>query len=141
MLVHQTQSSEGVGTAGVNASNHLVSNGRISGTCHSGIRLGSDGILYLIQANGGFSAFSGEWLITGTASDFYVQHTIISGTLEVDPPVATWNQLNTNRDYDNQKSSAGIKITEVFFEFSSDMSGSPIVETATMVFESEQGDL
>jgi len=139
MLVHQTQTSEGVASDTVNITDRQVSNVRESGTCHSGVKFGSDGILSKLQANGGFTAISGQWLVSGTASGFFLQHTIISGTLEVDPPVATFNQLNTDRTYDNQKSSSGTKTTVVFFELSSDVSGSPIVDTATMTFISEQG--
>ncbi len=138
MLVHQTQTSEGSVSGAVKVTNRTIDNESIIGTCHSGIRLASSGVLFDIQANGGFSSVSGEWLVTGTASDFYVQHTIISGTLE-DEPGAGFIQLNANRDYDNQKSSEGTKTTEVFFEFSSDVSGVPIVDTATLTFISRQG--
>lgn len=139
MLLHQIQDSEGTVSDTVKITDRTVSNARDSGTCHSGVRFGSSGVLSKIQPNGGFSAVSGEWLVSGTASGFFVQHTILSGTLEVDPAVATWNQLNVNRDYDNQRSSAGTKITVVFFELSSDVSGVPLLDTATMTFESEQG--
>ncbi len=140
MLVHQTQESEGSVAAFVNVTDRSINSARASGTCHSGIRVGSDGILYKIQANGGFSAISGEWLPVGIPANFYVQKTILSGTLEVDPG-AGFLQCNTNRDYDNQKSSAGTKVTEIFLEFSSDVSGVPIVDTATYTFTSEQGVL
>ena len=124
----------------VNITDRFVSGILTSGTCHSGIRFSSDGVLLTIQNNGGFSSVSGEWLVTGTASGFYVQRTIISGTLEVDAGTG-WLQLNANRTYDNQKSSAGLKTTVVFFEVSSDMSGVPVVDTATMTFASLQGEL
>lgn len=140
MLVHQTQISEGTVADSVKVTDRNVVGVREFGTCHSGIRLGSDGVLSTIQANGGFSAISGEWLISGAASGFFVQRTILSGTLESDAGTG-FLQLNANRDYDNQKSSAGTKITEVFFEFSSDASGTPIVDTATMTFTSIQGGL
>ena len=140
MLVHQTQTSEGTVPDSVNITDRTVLGIRESGTCHSGIRLGLNGVLSIIQGNGGFSAVSGEWLISGTASGFFVQHTIISGTLE-DEPAGGFLQLNANRDYDNQKSSAGIKTTVVFFEISSDVSGVPVVDTATMTFISEQGTM
>jgi hypothetical protein len=140
VLAHMTQASEGAGVAGVNITNRTVSNVRASGTCHSGIVLGLNGILSTIQGNGGSSAISGQWLNTGTASGFYVQHTIISGTLDSSSPTeSVWNQLNANRIYDNEKASAGLKTTVVFFEISSDVSGSPVVDTATMTFVSEQG--
>lgn len=138
MLVHQHHVSEGSVSASVNLENRTVLGDGASGTIHSGIRTGSAGVLFRIQPNGGFSAISGEWLLSGGPAGFYIQRTIISGTLEVDAG-AGWLQMNTNRDYDNQKSSAGIKTTEVFFEISSDVSGVPVVDTATMTFISEQG--
>lgn len=138
MLVHQTHTSEGVVSSFVNITDRSISNVRITGTCHSGVRVGSGGVLFKIQANGGFSSISGEWLPVGTPAGFFVQRTILSGTLEVDAG-AGFLQCNANRDYDNQKSSAGIKITSIFLEFSSDVSGVPIVGTATLTFTSDQG--
>ena len=138
MLTHQRQQSEGAGIAGVNINDGTIANIRILGTCHSGIRVGSDGVLYKVQENGGFSSISGEWLITGTASDFYVQRTIISGTLEDDPGTG-FLQCNANRDYVSELDSQGVKLTEIFIEFSSDVSGVPIVATATYNFQCTQG--
>ncbi len=135
MLVHQHQTSEGSVAASVNLEDRTVNSFGLSGTVHSGIRTGSDGVLSTIQPNGGFSAVSGEWLLSGAASGFYIQRTIISGTLEVDEG-AGWLQMNSNRTYDNQKSSVGIKTTVVFFEISSDVSGVPVVDDATMTFVS-----
>lgn len=138
MLLRRIHDTDGAVADFVNITDRTISNARDSGTCHSGVRFGASGVLSKIQPNGGFSAISGEWLGSGTASGFYLQRTLISGTLEVDAGTG-FLQLNTNRDYDNQKSSAGTKITEVFFEISSDVSGVPVVDTATMIFESEQG--
>ncbi len=135
MLVHQIQTSEGSVSASVNLEDRTITGFGESGTIHSGIETGSDGVLSKIQANGGLSAISGEWLLSGAASGFYIQRTILSGTLEVDAG-AGWLQMNTNRTYDNQKASVGNKTTEVFFEISSDVSGVPVVDTATMTFNS-----
>lgn len=139
MITHQHHTSEGTVADFVNITDRTINNFRLSGTCHSGVRFGSSGVLSKRQANDGLSAISGQWLGQGTASGFFVQHTIISGTLEVDPAVATFNQLNVNREYDNQKSSEGEKTTVVFFELSSDVSGVPLLDTATMTFISRQG--
>lgn len=140
MLVHQIQDSEGTVLQGVKLKDRTILGFRISGTCHAGIRLGSDGVLSKIQSDGGFSAISGEWLLSGSAATFFVKRTTISGTLEVDPGDG-FLQLNSDRTYDNQKSTAGVKTTVVFFEISSDVSGVPIVDTATMTFICEQGGL
>lgn len=140
MLIHQIQSSGGTVSEGVNINDRTIGGERLSGTCHSGIKLGSDGVLSTIQADGGFSQVTGEWMLAGTPSDFYVQHTIIVGTLEVEPGPG-FNQLNTDRIYDNQRATAGVKLTTVFFEIADDAVGTNILDTATMNFASEQGTL
>ena len=138
MLIHQIMSTEGApATSNVKLSSRTVSRFRVDLNCHSGIRTGGTGILFLIQATGGFSSVSGEWLINGSAADFFIKRTIISGSLEVDPGPG-FLQMNTTRTYDNLKSSVGVKTTEVFFEISSDVSGVPIVDNATMTFISER---
>jgi len=114
MLVHQSWTTEAVASDTVNITDRTVSNVRIGGTCHSGIKLALTGLLSTINATGGFSGISGEWLVSGTASTFFVQRTLISGTLEADPGTG-FLQLNADRIYDNQKASAGQKTTEVFF--------------------------
>ncbi len=140
MLSHQNWDSEQnvVGDL-ARINNRTVSNVVSGGTCHSGIQLDNDGILYLVQGNGGLSAVVGEWKINGASASFFVQRTIISGTLQVDPG-AGFLVLSTDRLYDNQKSSVGIKTTEVFFEIADDAGGTNIIDTATMIFVSEQSD-
>lgn len=140
MITHQNHTSEGTVAAFVNITDRSVSGFRESGTCHSGIRVGLGGVLFKIQPNGGFSAISGEWLPVGTPANFFVASTIISGTLEVDAG-STFVVCSTNRDYDNQKTSSGTKISSVLLTFSDDVSGVPIVATATFTFTSEQGTL
>lgn len=137
MILRQIHGTDGDAVAAVNVTDRTVFRFRIGDTCHSGIRFASDGVAFLIQANGGFSSIINEWLISGSAAGFWVQRTIISGTLEVDPGTG-FLQLNATRTYDNQKVSIGPKTTSLFFEFSSDVSGSPIVATATMTFTSER---
>ncbi len=140
MLVHQSHTSEGSVSAFVNITDRNISNERDSGTCHSGVRVGSGGVLFGIQADGGFSSISGEWLPVGTPANFFVASTVLSGSLEVDAG-STFVQCNSNRDYDNQNSSAGLKVTQIKLTFSTDVSGVPIVGTATYIFSSSQGTL
>lgn len=136
-LLSESDASSGVGVAGVNIKNRQVSNLQEFIPCHSGVKLGLDGVLSTINSFGGFNSISGEWLITGSAAGFWVQRTIISGTLEVDPG-GGFLQLNADRIYDNIKASQGIKDTLIFLEISSDSSGTPIVGTATFQLTSEQ---
>ena len=141
MLAHTNWGSEqnqAPPSSSVNISNRTVNNVIEIGTCHSGVKFGGDGILSVINANGGFSAIIGQWRVVGATSGFFLQRTIISGTLQVDAGTG-FNVMSTDRIFDNQKSSAGIKTTVVFFEISDDISGVPVIDTATMTFESEQG--
>lgn len=140
MLVHQNQTSEGTVSQGILITDREINNSRLSGTCHAGIKLGLDGVLSLIQADGGFSQITGEWLLAGTPADFYVQRTIISGTLQLDPG-AGWLQLNVDRIYDKQLAFAGMLTAVVFFEIADDAGGTNIIDTATMTFVVEQGNL
>lgn len=128
--------TSGPAAAFVNITDRTISNAAVPSPVHSGVRVGSGGELFAIQANGGFSEISGEWLPVGTPGDFFVASTIISGTLEVDAG-STFVVCSTNRDYDNQKTSQGLKITNILLTFSSDVSGVPVVGTATLIFESE----
>jgi len=137
MLSHQNwQSEQNILGNIANITNRTVSNIRFGATCHSGIKLDNDGILYTIQPNGGFSAIIGEWNINGPVGNFFAQRTILNGgSLEVDPGTG-FLQLNADRIYDNQKSSIGLKRTTVFFEISDDAGGTNIIATATMTFDS-----
>lgn len=135
MLVHQNQESEGTVSDTVTLTDRTVENTSDEAPVSSGIQLNSSGVLFTYQPNGGLSQITGEWLVSGSASGFFVQRTITVGTLETDPG-AGFLQLNTTRDYVNLKSTNGSKTTTVFFEISSDVSGVPIVATATMTFKS-----
>lgn len=136
MLVHMNQDSEGLGNDAVKLASVNLTRISVNGPSFSGIQMGSSGVLSYRQVNGGLSSVSGQWLVFGDPTAFYIQRTIISGTLETDPG-AGFLQLNTSRSYTNKKSTIGVKVTEVFFEISSDASGVPIVETASMTFTSE----
>ena len=137
MLVHMNQESEGTSIDAVNLTSRLIDNSRILGTCHSGISLGSNGVLSIFQPNGGLSQVTGEWLLVGNAADFFVKATIVSGTLLVDPSDFGFQQLSTTRSYDNVSSALRVlKSTRVFFQIASDVDGDTIVDQATMTFNS-----
>ena len=136
-LISETQASSGAGVAGVNILNREISNIQEFIPCPSGIKIGADGVLSVINAFGGFSAISGEWLITGASAGFWVRRSFINGTLQVDPG-AGFLQLNVDRIYDNIKFSQGVKDTSLFLEFSDNSSGTPVINAATFQFTSEQ---
>lgn len=142
MLVHQIQASSATSGSPASGSNSIKLSDRdvfrlgIFGTVHSGIQLNTSGVLNLVQLNGGFSAITGEWLVVGSSSTFYVQRTIISGTLETDPG-SGFLQLSSSRLYINENASIGSKVTVVFFELADSAAGTNILASATMTFTSE----
>ena len=141
MLVHQHQDSEGTVGTTVNITDRTVSNSRpFDSPCHSGISLGTNGVLSTFQADGGLSVVQGEWLVSGNPTTLFAQRTLISGDLQVDPGTG-FLQLNVSRNYDNQRVTEGVKTTVVFFEIADDALGTTIFDTATMTFISEQGTI
>ena len=136
MLAYQIHGSAGSVNPNVKLLGRtLNSAGLFTNAVYSGLKFGADGVLSKVQWNDGLSAISGQWLISGAASGFWIQRTVISGTLEVDPGNG-FLIMNISRNYKNIKSSVGTKTTEVFFEISSDASGVPLVATATFTFVS-----
>lgn len=135
MLAHQHQESDGSPNDNVKLTDRTVSRVNPSDPCHSGIQANSSGVLNEVQNNGGLSAVIGEWLVKGSPSGFYIQRTIVSGTLETDPG-AGFLQMNTSRLYENILTIGDRKITVVFFEISSDVGGVPVIATATHTYES-----
>ncbi|MGY8962553.1 MAG: hypothetical protein ACKVKT_03245 [Rhodospirillales bacterium] len=131
--------SDGVGTATVKITSRTVSNTTFDQTCHSGVRFASDGVLFLIQSNGGFSSVSGEWLLVGSAASFYLKRTITSGDLQTDTNGdALWHIMNATKTFEITQAVPDLeKSSTVFFEISSDASGSPVIATATMTFTAE----
>ena len=140
MLTHMIRETEGAASPTVKLTDRTVFNSRPSGICYAGIKVDADGVLYQQQANGGWSAIGSQWLVSGTAASFYVSRTIISGTLTTDAGAGTL-QLNTDRIYDIQQASAGLKSASILMDISSDVSGSPIVASATFSLRAEQGSL
>jgi len=136
MLQHIHHDTEGQAGDVVTLTSRVIPRIRINQPCSSGIQFGADGILYLIQNNGGTSAVIGEWLANGVASDFYVSRTIDSGTLVVDAGAGPL-QLNANRGYQILRSTIGIDEATITCTLSNDISGLPILATATYDFKAE----
>lgn len=74
---------------------NVASQGETS-TVYSGVRFGADGNIYKLQSSGGYSVV-GQWLLNGTASDYYVARTVVTGSLVSDSGNDV--QLNTDRTY------------------------------------------
>jgi len=118
---------------------HNFDNTGSTGTIYSGLRIDADGGLYARQEQGGWSRF-GTWLLGGTNSTFYVSRTIVTGSLDTDAGAGPL-QLNTDRDYDVQRSIDGEDNCTVSFEISDDVSGSPVVASASYSFSAIRGFL
>ncbi len=136
MLQHIHSESEGTVGNVVTITSRTISRFRLDETCYSGIMFGGDGILYAIQNNTGTSAIIGEWLVNGTPGDFYVSRTIISDTLDTDAGAGPL-QLNAGRLYRINRSMIGVKTTVITCDISDDVSGSPILDSATFTFVAE----
>lgn len=120
----------------VTMTSRSISTFRVGEVCYSGVQFGSNGTLYAIQNNSGTSAIIGQWLVNGTASDFYVSMTINSGTLDTNAGAGPL-QLNANRLYRINQSMIGVKTTTITCTISDDASGSPILSAATFTFIAE----
>lgn len=134
MLVHQIQDSEGAVAEAVNLSTRMIINEVTSAECHAGIVLAGDGVAFTKNPNNSDSQITGEWLITGSAASFYVQRTIITGSLDTDPG-SGFLQLNSTRTYAILQSGLGRQAAQIFLEISDDASGIPVVESATITME------
>ena len=139
-IVHALRESDGPAVDAVKLTDRDIIGENEFGSAKSGVRFGADGILYRFNGITGVSAIVGEWLVAGTspASSYYVKRTILSGTLETDAG-ENWLQMNADRDFVNIRSNTGTESASVFYEISSDMSGTPVVTTATHNYTSIQG--
>ena len=130
---------DGTATAAIVLPSNVFFTSTSTGTCYSGLKIGSDGNLYERQAVGGWSRF-GTWLFIGTAANYYVQRTVNSGSLTTDAggPVGSGLQLNADRIYDVQTSYSD-KTTTVKFEIATESAGTTIVATRSYTFFAQSG--
>lgn len=84
-----------------------------TGTVYSGVKFDNDGNIYERQAGGGWSSI-GAWLLSGTASDFYIKRTIDTGSLTTDGGAGPLI-LSTDRIYDLQRTTDGEDASRVTF--------------------------
>ena len=98
---------------------------------YSGLKVDADGGLYEKTPGGGWSRYA-TWLLAGTNTTYYVSRTVAEGSLSVDAGAGPL-QCNADREY-YISSDGPLKITSVVFELSNDVSGAPIVATASYIF-------
>jgi hypothetical protein len=115
------------GDKAVKLTGATIENTRQSGTCHAGVRLGSDGKVYYQTANGGYSSFIAppdEWLRRG--ADYEFRATLNSGgPLDVGN-TGTWENDTADRSYSVQQVGGGSKTANVTIEITDDSAASPI---------------
>lgn len=132
-MQHQIHSSEGDPGDTVVLTDLTIINLTVGGTCSAGIKVDADRTLYRQQANGGWSAISGEWLMRGVSSDFYVSMSVDSGSLTLDAGAGPL-QLNTDRIYNLDQVGIGSSTVTITLSISDDVSGSPVVASAQFTF-------
>ena len=114
----------------------------INADCTAGVSFNSNGTEYA-YSNGGVAtgASLGSWLDGGANSDFYIQCTVISGTLTTGTE-DTWQIMSTTRGWtvkettDGQFETATIKI-----EIATDALGADIVATGQYVLKAARYDI
>lgn len=85
-------------SARVKLTDQVISNTRPDPlTCNANYRLNLSGAAERSNAAGTYSTISGEWLLTGSASDYDCRFTPTSGTLTSGP--TGWNNLATSREF------------------------------------------
>jgi hypothetical protein len=132
--IHHIKTSQGSAGDTVSLSGHFVENNRPNGLCFAGVKFGSDGILYLTNEDGSYAAYVGEWLVNGTAADFYLSRTVDSGTLNNDDD--TIQQMNADLEYYITKTGSGFNTATVTFSIydngsETTQNGFPIIATMT----------
>ena len=78
-----------------------VQGGTSNPTMYSGIKIDADGGVYERQIGGGWSRVF-TWLLSGTNSAYYVNRTVVSGSLTTDAGSGSALTLDSDRIYDIQ---------------------------------------
>jgi hypothetical protein len=100
MLSHFIQSTWGAGGDTIQipvADPAFANEGDVAGApIYSGVLFGSDGMVYRYTTYGAMQSI-GSWLLSGTASDFYVSGTVTAGGLTSNAGIS--QVLSSNRAY------------------------------------------
>ncbi len=121
----------------VKLDNFIVSNYGHNAPIYAGIKFDNDGNLYGLNRDNVYSLL-GAWLVSGAAGSYYLSRSIFSGSLNADAGAGPL-VMSTDRIFSIQRNYAGMKLTTLDFEISSDSSGSPIVVTGRGEFAAEVG--
>jgi hypothetical protein len=103
-------------------------------TATAGYRLASTGIAYHTNPSGTYVAIGGEWLLSGSASAYEVQATLVSGTTP-SGTLGSWLGLGTTRTW-TLASSDGYLTCTLLIEIRN-ATTLAVLDTATVVIQAE----
>lgn len=105
--------------------------------CWAGVYLKSDGVEYAYSSGGTPEGDSlGNWMDTGSSSDYWVQRTVTSGTLNDDDAGTGWLQLSTSRGFSFKNTSdPSLETCSITVKIATDSGGANIIDTKTYNLE------
>jgi hypothetical protein len=104
----------------------------------AGYRLDSDGSMYRTIGSGTYTAFGGEWLLSGAASAYEARATLVSGTSPAGSALSSWLVLSSDRTWTLTTAATGYKTCELTIEIRN-ATTEAVLDTASVVLESEAG--
>lgn len=106
-------------------------NFQLNSSTYSGVQLNADGVQYRATAGGGWTGVGGgHWLVSGTAAQFWVRATLVTGTMDwVNSGYGSWLQLDTTRNWGLVDTSPGVaaETGTVRLEIATDSGGANII--------------
>lgn len=104
------------------------------GTATAGYRLNSDGVAYIRNTSGSYTAISGQWMLSGTNSDYEARVTLISGRTPTGT-IGSWVSLGSTQSWELSVSS-GFWASEFIVEIRLASSGA-VLDTAAVTLNAE----
>lgn len=82
----------------ISCSDTTVNNTRQDADCHARYKIDNDQFIYKSDEAGNYGASFEEYVLVGSATDYYVERTINSGSLDVDDIGGSRVNLGTDRE-------------------------------------------
>lgn len=106
------------------------------GGTYSGIRFGSDGVIYKKTAAGAWQSAGLSWLLEGNASDYYLERTV-QGPASLNTDSGNLQQMNAFLDFDIYLPGFGVKTCDILFSICDDTLGANELVTRTYTLKAE----
>lgn len=105
---------------------------RAGADCYAGVSLNADGTEYAWSAAGSATGFDlGNWLVNGSASEFWARCTLNAGTLDgANSGVGSWLRLNTTRNWAILRTVNGADTADIDIDIATDSGGANIFASA-----------